>query len=91
MPAPVAADDGQEVVFGVRPEHFAITDGDGLPARVTVVEPTGAETLVIGRLGEQTIQVQFKERRHFEPGDEIRLKPLANCVHLFNAEGKRIN
>ncbi len=89
--AAVPAAEGQDVIFGVRPEHFMLTDGDGLPARVSVVEPTGAETLVIGRLGEQTVQVQFRERRHFAPGDEIRLKPLPNATHLFNSEGKRIN
>ena len=90
--APADAADGHKVVFGVRPEHFVLSaDDSGLPTKVAVVEPTGAETLVIGRVGEHTLQVLFKERRHFAPGDEIRLRPLPGTVHLFDAgDGKRL-
>src|SRR5215813_10754741 len=91
--APAEAADGQKVVFGVRPEHFVLSaDDSGLPTKVAVVEPTGAETLVIGRVGEHTLQVLFKERRHFAPGDEIRLRPLPGTAHLFDAgDGKRLS
>jgi multiple sugar transport system ATP-binding protein len=90
--APADATDGHKVVFGVRPEHFVLSaDDSGLPTKVAVVEPTGAETLVIGRVGEHTLQVLFKERRHFAPGDEIRLRPLPGTAHLFDAgDGKRL-
>ena len=90
--APAEAADGHKVVFGVRPEHFVLSaDDSGLPTKVAVVEPTGAETLVIGRVGEHTLQVLFKERRHFAPGDEIRLRPLPGTAHLFDAgDGKRL-
>jgi multiple sugar transport system ATP-binding protein len=90
--APSDSADGHKVVFGVRPEHFVLSaDDSGLPTRVAVVEPTGAETLVIGRVGEHTLQVLFKERRHFAPGDEIMLRPLPGTVHLFDAtDGKRL-
>jgi len=90
--APADAADGHKVVFGVRPEHFVLSaDDSGLPTKVAVVEPTGAETLVIGRVGEHTLQVLFKERRHFAPGDEIRLRPLPGTAHLFDAgDGKRL-
>ncbi len=94
LPAAAPADlaDGHKVVFGVRPEHFVLSaDDSGLPTKVAVVEPTGAETLVIGRVGEHTLQVLFKERRHFAPGDEIRLRPLPGTAHLFDAgDGKRL-
>src|SRR5882757_608031 len=90
--APTDAADGHKVVFGVRPEHFVLSaDDSGLQTKVAVVEPTGAETLVIGRVGEHTLQVLFKERRHFAPGDEIRLRPLPGTAHLFDAgDGKRL-
>jgi multiple sugar transport system ATP-binding protein len=88
--APPGMADGDDVIYGVRPEHLFIGEGAGVPARVSVVEPTGAETLVIGRVGQQTVQVQFKERRHFAPGDEIQLQALPNTVHLFTSDGKRI-
>ena len=94
LPATPPADlpDGHKVVFGVRPEHFVLSSDDsGLPTRVAVVEPTGAETLVLGRVGEHSLQVLFKERRHFAPGDEIRLRPLPGTAHVFDAaDGKRL-
>ena len=59
----------------------------GLPVKVTVVEPTGAETLVIGKVGQNTLQISLKERRHFAPGDDITVRPLPGAVHLFDAAG----
>ncbi len=44
-------DDGRPVVYGIRPEHIAIGAG-GLPAAVSVLEPTGSETQIFARLGE---------------------------------------
>ncbi|MFO1056470.1 MAG: sn-glycerol-3-phosphate ABC transporter ATP-binding protein UgpC [Dongiaceae bacterium] len=87
--APAGVTDGQAVVFGVRPEHFVLSaDGAaGLPVKVTVVEPTGAETLVIGKVGQNTLQISLKERRHFAPGDDITVRPLPGAVHLFDAAG----
>src|SRR5271157_2861433 len=35
--------DGQKVIYGVRPEHFDVASDGGLPTRVHVVEPTGAD------------------------------------------------
>ena len=60
LPAPgeVGGSDGQKVVYGVRPEHLTLSGGsNGVPAKVEVVEPTGADTLVFskiaGDLGEE--------------------------------------
>jgi hypothetical protein len=45
LPAGAAGEDGQPVVYGVRPEHLELTQtGHGLDGEVVVVEPTGAET-----------------------------------------------
>jgi multiple sugar transport system ATP-binding protein len=83
---------GQKLVLGVRPEHLVPSEtSDGLQIRVAVVEPTGSETLVVGKLGGQTLQVSLKERRRLAPEDELRLRPLPGSVHLFDAEsGNRI-
>jgi multiple sugar transport system ATP-binding protein len=41
----LAGADGQQVAYGVRPEHLTLGNGAGsVPAQVVVVEPTGAET-----------------------------------------------
>ena len=82
--------DGRSVVYGIRPEHFVIAD-DGAEADVQVVEPTGSETQVVAKLGDEDIIAVFRERHQFKPGDKIRLKPNPGLVHLFDeATGQRI-
>ncbi len=45
---------GREVVYGIRPEHFELGEG-GLAAEVVVVEPTGSETQIVARIGNQEV------------------------------------
>ncbi|BAB54361.1 MULTISPECIES: ABC transporter ATP-binding protein [Mesorhizobium] len=85
-----AAQDGQAVVYGVRPEHLEIHP-DGVPAKISVVEPTGSETLVFLRFGDREMVALFRERHDFKPGDTLTLKPRLDQIHLFDAEtGKRL-
>jgi multiple sugar transport system ATP-binding protein len=85
-----AANDGRAVVYGIRPEHLDIAD-DGFEAEVVVIEPTGSETQLFARLGQQEIVAVFRERHEFSPGQKIRLKPRAPVAHLFDASsGQRI-
>jgi multiple sugar transport system ATP-binding protein len=87
---PVSGDhrvsEGQDVIYGVRPEHFEIAD-DGLPARISVVEPTGSETTVVLRFGASEIVALFRERHDFKPGDTLHLRPRTEMVHLFDPKG----
>ena len=86
----VAADAGRPVVYGIRPEHIAIGEG-GLPARVSVLEPTGSETQVFARLGEDAIDAVVKDRLDVQPGDEIPLRIDPRRAHVFDgATGARI-
>ncbi len=80
----VPAEAGRPVVFGIRPEHIAIGDG-GLPARVSVLEPTGSETQVFARLGTNPIDMVVKDRLDVQPGDEILLRIDARRAHVFDA------
>jgi multiple sugar transport system ATP-binding protein len=83
--------DGREVVYGIRPEHFAIAD-DGADAEVQVIEPTGSELQVVAKLGGEDIIAVFRERHAFKPGDKIRLKPDPRLVHLFDQPtGQRLD
>src|SRR3954466_13989688 len=54
LPAPPqasTAQDGQQVLYGTRPEHMQLADaGDGVATEVVVVEPTGADTQVFTRI-----------------------------------------
>jgi multiple sugar transport system ATP-binding protein len=87
-----AANDGRAMVYGIRPEHLDMADGnEGFEAEVVVIEPTGSETQLFARLGQQEIVAVFRERYDFAPGQKIRLKPRAPVAHLFDASsGQRI-
>jgi multiple sugar transport system ATP-binding protein len=82
----VAAEEGQQVVLGARPEHLTLApEGQGLPATVVVVEPTGADTQVFAKIGESEVTAVFRERHEFRAGDAIRLMPDHERTHLFDA------
>jgi multiple sugar transport system ATP-binding protein len=82
---------GSQAVYGIRPEHLALDDA-GLPFAVEIVEPTGSETQVMGKLGDQPLQGVFRERIDTKPGQTIRVSPQPGAIHLFDAEStRRIN
>ena len=85
------ATDGQPVTYGVRPEHFMLSDS-GVPAEVIVLEPTGSETQAQLRLGGQEITGVFRERLSARPGESIPILPRPDLVHLFDPQsGKRLS
>ena len=92
LPESRGAENGRRVVYGVRPEHLMLgTDGSGISVEVSVVEPTGSETLVVGRTGSEEVHAVFRERHAFVPGQPIHLVPDLGHVHLFAHEsGARI-
>ena len=92
LPAPDMSglDEGRQVVVGVRPEHLAPGD-TGLPCRISVVEPTGAEThIVVHGLGQELTAV-LRERGDFRPGQSIHLTAEPSAMHFFDRDsGQRI-
>ena len=85
---PVATEAEGAVVFGIRPEHLELVeDGPGtIEAKVSVVEPTGSETIVFARTSdarEGEIVAVFRERHPLRPGETIHLRPLGG--HVFDA------
>jgi len=66
--------DGQEVVVGIRPEHFSI-DNQGVSAQVLVVEPTGADTQIYCKLAGTDVSVLVHDRHDVRPGSMIHLNP----------------
>jgi multiple sugar transport system ATP-binding protein len=85
-----AGSDGKPVVYGVRPEHLELA-ADGVMAEVVVVEPTGSETQIVARVGNQDIIAVFRDRHAVGPGENIHLRPRTSAVHLFDKEtGKRL-
>ena len=55
-----------------------------VPVEVIVVEPTGAETELLVRVGTAQIVVVVHGRTHAEPGETIPLAVDTGAVHLFD-------
>jgi multiple sugar transport system ATP-binding protein len=87
--APAAAD-GTAVHYGVRPTDLEVSSS-GIEAQVVVIEPTGAETELLVKVGNAQLVVVMHGRTDAQPGDKLHLTVAAHKAHLFNkADGKRI-
>ena len=65
--------------------------GGALNLQVTVIEPTGAETQVLGKIGADKINGVFRERVTTKPGEMLAIAPDLSLVHLFDQKtGNRI-
>jgi len=84
--------DGQAVHYGVRPGDISVaTSGEGIPAKVIVVEPTGAETELLLAVGEAQLVVVLHGRTDVQPDDIVRLTIAPAKAHVFDgASGNRL-
>ena len=81
-----AGSDGRPAIYGIRPEHLMLAGSDGLPAEISVLEPTGLETQVFAKVGAQKIVAVFRQRMTARPGEMLPMTPEAASAHLFDAE-----
>jgi multiple sugar transport system ATP-binding protein len=89
-PCAVKAQEGQRVAYGIRPEHLALKEG-GITGQIEVVEPMGAETEILVKVGGQTLNMMTHGRATVGPGERVTLVPQAAHAHLFDAaSGRRI-
>ena len=87
-----ALQDGQPVLFGIRPEHCAVGNTGGLNVEVIVVEPTGADTQLYCRFMDHDVTATIRDRTNVRPGDRITLAPDPGRAHLFDTVStKRLN
>jgi multiple sugar transport system ATP-binding protein len=90
----LAASEGLDVSYGVRPEHLSVVQGGGegtVSAEVIVVEPTGPDTELLVRSGNSQITVVSHRRASVNPGDQIALAVAPGSVHVFDRKtGVRI-
>ncbi|HUG61733.1 MAG TPA: TOBE domain-containing protein, partial [Methylomirabilota bacterium] len=71
--------DGREVLVGIRPEAITDTDGADRTARtvvhaechVDVVEPAGADTFVVTRLGDREVIARMRSDAVVRPGERV--------------------
>jgi len=82
----VQAHDGQSVRYGVRPTDISVsTSGNGIPAKVIVVEPTGAETELLLEVGGAQLVVVMHGRTAVQPDDVVHLEIATEKSHVFDA------
>jgi multiple sugar transport system ATP-binding protein len=87
---PASAKTGAKVTLGIRPEHIeTLAPPDGVSMEVEVVEPTGAETHLYGKIGGSTWCVTTRQRSTIEPGQRVALRLPAGHIHLFDTESGR--
>ncbi|MCE7030545.1 sn-glycerol-3-phosphate ABC transporter ATP-binding protein UgpC [Jiella sp. CBK1P-4] len=85
LPAQASVAVGQEVIYGIRPEHISIGEG-GVAMDVVVIEPTGSETQVFARSGTDLIDAVVKDRIAARPGEKIGFHIDLSRVHLFDGK-----
>ena len=80
------------MTFGLRPEHIGPSDRDGVrvPAKVLLVEPLGAETLGLLKLGDAAdgpeLTGRFAPDTKLGVGDDISVSLALDYFHLFEPE-----
>ncbi len=86
---------GQEVVLGIRPEHFEVASENEAVMRLHVdhAEILGADTLVYGHYGEDktSLTLRLPAVHHLNKSTILPLRALSKNLHLFEKEsGHRI-
>jgi multiple sugar transport system ATP-binding protein len=87
---------GHKLILGVRPEELELCDpadpGTTLRGTVDVVEPLGADTMVVLRIGSHAVTVRVKPSLRISPEDVVGVVVNPLCWSLFDAEtGKAIH
>ena len=92
LPPSISVKVGQEILFGIRPEHLVLAGDGPLPGKVTQIEPTGPEIHIYADIAGQEICAVSRERVTLARGDAVSLAPMAGMIHVFDAAtGGRIN
>ena len=79
-------------VLGVRPEHIDLAATGGWAFAVETVELLGAERLLYGKVGGESVTVRIEEGRTYpKPGETAQIAPRPDRLHWFDAAtGKRL-
>ena len=91
LPADLAAraNGTAKLTFGVRPENITLarqSDSDiEVPAEVSLLEPLGAETLVLLKIGETEMTARCSAAFREPPGTQLAVHINPRHLHLFDA------
>lgn len=84
---PTVAPAGGEVTLGLRPERVnLVRQGEGVPARVLLVEPTGASTIVHLESGPHQLKLFTTERQPLASGEEVFFRVEPDDIRLFDPQ-----
>ena len=87
----IKAQDGLEIVAGIRPEDLHIAQGDGLAATVELLESVGSEAFIHARSGNWKLIARASPYNLPSIGARITLQPAPDRIHFFDAQtGKRL-
>jgi multiple sugar transport system ATP-binding protein len=85
---------GQDIVFGVRPEHISDMPIDGpsaqLKAIVDISEPMGSESLVYLKAGTGTLIARVHGEQLFHMGQELNVNISMDKIALFDAKTENV-
>jgi multiple sugar transport system ATP-binding protein len=73
------------VTIGIRPEHLRVSTS-GIPASVSVIEPTGAESHIVFDTAEGKVTVVLSGRTDLRRGMQVYLNCLQESIHLFDRQ-----
>jgi multiple sugar transport system ATP-binding protein len=89
-PLPQGITTGSKVKYGIRPTDLRL-GSEGIPAKVVVIEPTGAETEIVVDVQGTPFTVVMHGRSDAQPGDAVHLAFDVAKAHVFdNASGNRL-
>ncbi|MFO1151890.1 MAG: sn-glycerol-3-phosphate ABC transporter ATP-binding protein UgpC [Alsobacter sp.] len=82
----------QDVTVGLRPERVGlVAPGEGFPASVLLVEPTGASTIIHLEAGPHVLKAFTTDRRPLATGEQVHVRVEPAEVRMFDsASGERI-
>ncbi|WP_313603466.1 sn-glycerol-3-phosphate import ATP-binding protein UgpC [Comamonas jiangduensis] len=80
------------LILGIRPEHIDLVEAGGVEFKVETVELLGAERLLYGKVGGESVTVRVEEGKPYpKPGETAYISAREDRLHWFNAEtGKRV-
>jgi ABC-type sugar transport system ATPase subunit len=92
LPAPCPLTPGTACEAGFRPEHVRLGDQGPVtvPARVEILEPLGAETLALLRVGAAAMTGRFPPDARVKPGDAVSVSLDVAAMQVFDLENGRV-
>jgi len=82
---------GAKATLGIRPEHVVVAENGALEASVDLIEPTGFGIIMHVRVHDVPLKIFTLDRTLLNPGPSVRIDLPGDKLHLFDAEGRRLD